>query len=95
MKHGTYVGPIAHLKGKTALLRTATHGHVVAQFDDRTLTRSGKPMPKLTVLDYEPHARFPTEQQQDYPEPPADALGFGWHAFPASDFEEDQNDTDS
>ena len=75
MKHGTYVGPIAHLRGKTALLRTATHGHVVAQFDDRTLTRSGKPMPQLTVLDYEPHARFPTEQQQDYPEPPGGRPG--------------------
>lgn len=74
MKHGTYHGPIAHLKGKTALLRDATHGHVVAQFDDRTLTRSGKPM------------------TEDAPEPPADALGFGWHAFPASHFEEDRDD---
>lgn len=84
MKHGTYVGPLAHLRGKKALLREATHGAVVAQFDDRKLTRSGGPIPR--TLDYEPHARFPT--LQDFDDPPPDALGFGWHAFPARDFEE-------
>lgn len=72
MKHGTYRGTIPHLIGKTALLRTATHGHVVAQFDDQALTRSGEPLPGDFTA-----------------EPPADALGFGWHAFPAEDFEED------
>lgn len=78
MSHGTYVGPIAHLRGKSALLQpcSALRDCVLAQFDDQDLTRSGKPLPQL-------------------PEPPADALGFGWHAFPASDFEEDRNETDS
>lgn len=38
-KHATYCGPIEHLSGKGALIRTATHKHVVAQFDDKTLTR--------------------------------------------------------
>lgn len=88
MKHGTYNGPVAHLRGKSALLQpcSALRDCVLAQFDDRDLTRSGKPLPRLTVLDYEPHARFPTEQLRDYPEPPADALGFGWHAFPHDHF---------
>ncbi|XAO53929.1 hypothetical protein [Pseudomonas phage Max] len=91
MKRGIYRGPIPHLIGKTALLREATHGHVVAQFDDWSLTRSGDPIPRTrTVLEYEPHARFPTEQQEPLPEPPADALGYGWHAFPAEDFEENR-----
>lgn len=71
-KHATYVGPLEHLKSKGALIRTATHGCVVAQFDDTTLTRSGKP---FTVAD---------------DEPPADALGYGWHAFPADHFKVDE-----
>lgn len=41
-----YVGLLAHLKGKTALLRfPPEEGHVVAQFDDCSLTRSGQPIP--------------------------------------------------
>lgn len=73
MKRGIYCGPIPHLIGKTALLREAIHGHVVAQFDDWSLTRSGDPIPA------------------EKPEgPPADALGYGWHAFPAEDFEENR-----
>jgi len=81
--HAIYIGPIAHLKGETAIIRTTTHGCVVAQFDKRSLTKSGKPWDK--VLEYEPHARFPSLVEPD--EPPADALGFGWHAFPEKDFE--------
>ena len=84
---GTYSGSLTHLQGKTALLRLPPEkGFVLAQFDDQTLTRSGRPMPQLTVLDYEPHARFPTEQKKDYPEPPQDALGFGWHVFRKTEF---------
>jgi hypothetical protein len=75
MKHGTYCGPIPHLIGKTALLREATHGPVVAQFDDQRLTRSGEPIPN------EPAG-----------EPPRDALGFGWHAFPSEHFLEDEHE---
>ena len=37
----TYVGPIKHLEGKTVLVRPATHGKVLVQFDDMSLTRSG------------------------------------------------------
>lgn len=37
--HGIYVGPIEHLKGKTALLRPLERTHVLAQFDDTTATR--------------------------------------------------------
>lgn len=73
MTSGTYIGPIEHLKGKTALLRVATHDYVVAQFDDRSLRRdTSEPFdfdpPVVTAL-------------------PADALGFGWHAFPQRDFQ--------
>lgn len=39
MMHGTYVGPLAHLKGKKALLiQRKPHG-VLAQFDDVTAIR--------------------------------------------------------
>lgn len=82
----TYTGPLTHLQGKRAMIRDATHGHVVAQFDDPKLRRSGEPWP--TVLEDEPHARFaryPVERD----EPPWDALGYGWHAFPADQFTED------
>ena len=75
MKHGTYVGPIAHLKGKTALLQPLPTAPwcVRAQFDDRELTMSQKPVPP-----------------QEFPGFSLDALGFGWHTFQASDFEEDK-----
>jgi len=56
---------------------------VLAQFDDRKLTRSGHPF--QSVLEYEPHSRFPTQQLPD--EPPRDALGFGWHVFRKEEFE--------
>lgn len=89
MKHGTYRGPIPHLIGEGALLRKTAEGKVLAQFDDPNLTWSGNPIKKLTVLVYEPHARFPTEQQVDHPGPPPDALGYGWHEFSPEHFEED------
>ena len=71
-KASVYVGPLEHLRGKRALTRLATHGYVVAQFNDMTLTRSGR------IID-------PSENALT--EPPADALGFGWHAFPLKDFQ--------
>ena len=88
MKQGTYVGSVVHLKGKTALLQEhcTRQEYCLAQFDDSTLTRSGKPLPKLSVLSYEPHARHPSEELVDYPEPPKDSLGFGWCVFHSSDF---------
>lgn len=73
MMSGTYIGHIEHLKGKTALLRVATHATVVAQFDDRSLRRD-TPEP----FDYDPPVVTAL---------PTDALGFGWHAFPQRDFE--------
>lgn len=69
-----YIGPLAHLKGKTALCRnTPEEGWVAAQFDDRTLTLSGKPIPRRSKAK-------PFEL-------PHDALAYGWHAFKRSDFE--------
>ena len=68
----TYVGPLEHLRGKRAMTRLATHGYVVAQFDDPALTRSGR------VIE-------PSEHR--FSEPPTDALGYGWHAFPKNDFQ--------
>lgn len=80
MKHGTYKGPIQHLIGKTALLRDAAPGFVEAQFDDRTLTRSGIAL-RLVVCELvgQPEA-------MGQPEPPRDALGYGWHNFPKTEF---------
>ena len=37
--HGTYVGALAHLKGKTALLHLSERTQVLAQFDDMKATR--------------------------------------------------------
>lgn len=77
---GKYVGPIAHLKDKTAILQPHGPYVVTAQFDDTTATRSGEPF----------------EREETYLESsvihkvrvhPSDALGFGWHRFPATDFE--------
>ena len=88
MKHAIYKGDVPHLQGKGALLRDGpTPERVLAQFDDRLLTRSGNPFPTMTVLEHEPHARYATEHQVHYPTPPDDCLGFNWHAFERSDFE--------
>lgn len=85
---GKYIGHIGHLQGQTALLQEAPDGQVLAQFDGYRLTLDGKPMPKRREIEYEPHARFPTAIEVDEDTPPAGALGYGWHRFPASDFEE-------
>ena len=94
MKHAFYVGSLRHLRGKGAagaLIRDgASPDRVLAQFDNRLLTRSGRPFPTMTELEYEPHARYPTERQVDYPTPPEDCLGFGWHEFDRSDFAMDE-----
>lgn len=88
MTKGTYVGPIERLKGKTALLQFPNYpsATVRAQFDDTSLTRSGKPALK-TELYYEPHARFPSERTvRRTEEPGPDDLGYGWHVFSADHF---------
>ena len=39
-----YIGPLAHLKGKRAMVRSAAsrRGYVLVQFNDAGLTRDGK-----------------------------------------------------
>lgn len=59
MKHLTYVGPVRELRGKSALVVSATFGGVLAQFDD------------CSIIDAN-----------------GNLLGFGWHEFRTSDFEE-------
>lgn len=79
-----YVGPLEHLKGKTALVRpTDAPGSVLAQFDDREATLSGEPLPPRKEL---PFGNPLTGSR--YAPPPADALGFGWSLFFASEFED-------
>lgn len=80
MMRGTYIGPIEHLKGKTALLHVATHATVVAQFDDRSLRR-GTPEP----FDYDPPVVTAL---------PEDALGFGWHTFQWAHFSIQEDEPD-
>ncbi len=49
-----YVGPLAHLQGKTALIRNTgeePEGRVLAQFDERDLTRSGIPVSRERMDD--------------------------------------------
>lgn len=89
MKHGIYTGGIKHLEGKTALLRDTEpfdRDKVLAQFDEHTLTRSGGPLPTVEVLEYEPHARFPTTHEELAAQPNHDCLAFGWHEFDRNDF---------
>jgi hypothetical protein len=86
-KYGKYVGPLAHLKGKMALVRVATHGKVVAQFDDRMLRQSGEPWP--TKTQYLGTIRFPWVTP-DFSKIPDDALGYRWHVFNPEDFEYDE-----
>lgn len=92
MHRKVYCGPLSHLRDKTALIRQdCAPDQVLAQFDDLSATRRGKPFCEVvhtTVLEYEPHARFPTEHRQLKNEPPADCLAYGWHAFPADHFKE-------
>lgn len=89
MRNASYIGELPHLLGKRALLRNGeVQGRVLAQFDDRTTTLSGRDIESFTVkvLEHEPHARFHTERAKLFRHPPADALGFGWHEFPEADF---------
>lgn len=77
MKHGTYIGPIEHLKGKTALLQDGFGPTIIlAQFDEVATTRDGLPMPD-----------FYFNQQ-----PPPVALGFGWHQFHPWEFQLDERE---
>lgn len=41
MKAATYCGPVAHLRGKTALVRQDGPDHLKAQFDDHELSWGG------------------------------------------------------
>ena len=90
MNKGTYIGPLTHLQGKTALLQCPEGGSkILAQFDDHKATLSGKLYEDAAFedrLEYEPHARFPTSirVQVGLTE---DFLGFGWHEFELKDFE--------
>lgn len=69
----TYIGPLAHLRGRTAQIRLSPEdGYVMAQFDDAWLTRSGNPIPHR---DSRPGGTLPV-----------DALGFGWHVFKRNEF---------
>ena len=87
---GVYIGSIKHLKGQSALLQESADGStVLAQFNDLNLTLSGSKILKKEILEYEPHARFPTIREVDYTEPPKDALAFGWHVFQRLDFKID------
>jgi len=91
----TYRGPIKHLQGEKALVRKVDSATLLAQFNDVTLTRDGKPLVlQREVSDYEPHAAYPTTMLEDIPEPPRVALGYGWHEFPTEHFqlEEAPND---
>lgn len=63
MKHLIYVGPVSELRGKSALVVSATFGGVLAQFDD------------CSAIDAN-----------------GSLLGFGWHEFRTSDFEEQSHD---
>lgn len=50
MEHGTYIGPLTHLRGWTALLRVLPNRQLVgAQFDDIRAVRD------LAVLEAHPH----------------------------------------
>ena len=71
-KTATYIGPTEHLRGKLAIIRTATHGCVVAQFEDKSLTLQADQTVEVQVDDGPWHDK---------------SLGFGWHAFPESHFE--------
>lgn len=89
MEQMRYIGPIIHLQGKTALVRDLepSGSSVLAQFDDRALTRDNQPWPMGREEEYLPHARFATWVDTKPEEIPATALGFGWHEFPRESFE--------
>ena len=92
MANMKYVGPIPHLKGQTAIVRVATHGKVVAQFDNRKLLRSGKPWPQKMVKLGRPPMQIDW-MIDDYDTLPDDALGYGWHLFNPEDFENAESGT--
>ena len=75
--HLTYVGPIAHLVGKTALGFKTESGWSV-QFDDPQAHRKGSGWPQV----------FYDGGLQDAPPVGVNALGYGWHDFNATDFTE-------
>lgn len=87
---GIYIGALQHLRGKRALLRyPPEESHVLAQFDDTSLTRSGMPVETLEWVD-EPHCRFKSLQARE--NPTRDALGYDWHAFRRDEFEGESED---
>lgn len=86
-RQAKYIGPLTHLKGKTAMLREATHGKVVAQFDDPKARLSNNPWPQ--EWNPEPHSQH-GGWWSDSETPPFDALGYGWHVFNPGDFDDYQ-----
>lgn len=86
-RHATYCGPLQHLVGKGALIRSGFHScDMLVQFDDRKARRSGLPWPQVWCD--EPHTQH-AGWWEDSDTPPIDALGYGWHEFPAEHFEDD------
>lgn len=75
--HGVYTGSdYPHLRGKGALLQNLPKTKCfLVQFDDRSLTLSGK--------------IFPWWDQNSEPDPGDPPLGFGWVPFARSDFSVD------
>lgn len=71
MKTGIYTGVIDHLRGKTAILRECDAEGCVEAQFDDK---------DLTRDGMDINI-------DDYPTPPENALGYGWHIFPAAHFE--------
>lgn len=92
MKHAEYIGPLATLHGKGALVQAtpdlAQRGVLLAQFDDVNAAKENTPFPMRyrEVIEYEPHARFPTETLVPIGLDYSRSLGFGWHEFPIDHF---------
>jgi hypothetical protein len=70
MMHATYTGPLAHLQGKSALVRPSPMdaGHVLVQF-----------LETETFADPEYVKAHPEMRMSQ-------SLGFGWHRFPEEHF---------
>lgn len=70
MRTYIYTGKIKHLYGKSAFGTLLGEDKILVQFDDMSLTMSGK-------------VEIPQDDSYD---PKQDYLGYGWHEFPVSDF---------
>lgn len=61
---GTYVGPHEKLKGHTAMIRHATHGYVVAQFNVPGLFHPNTGSPLHLGWTAFPEAHFKVEERK-------------------------------